>query len=79
MNWVYGIKIAGLIIGIGLVVALIIILLSKYFKHRKRKIELRKAARLSQSDLAKFAGCTQAAISKYEQGQRKIPYDERYK
>lgn len=40
-----------------------------------RIIELRKAARLSQSDLAKFAGCTQAAISKYEQGQRKIPYE----
>lgn len=38
-----------------------------------RIAELRKAAKLSQTDLAKFVGCYQTAISKYEQGQRRIP------
>lgn len=35
--------------------------------------ELRKAAGLSQKELAEIAGCFQTAISKYELGQCKIP------
>ena len=38
-----------------------------------RITELRKARNLSQESLAKFVGCNQTAISKYEKGQRKIP------
>ena len=40
-----------------------------------RIIELRKQSKLSQADLAKFVGCDQTAISKYEKGQRKLPPD----
>lgn len=40
-----------------------------------RILELRKQAKLSQADLAKFAGCSQMAISYYEKEQRQIPYD----
>ena len=40
-----------------------------------RIIELRKQSKLSQADLAKFVGCDQTAISKYEKGLRKIPYE----
>jgi len=38
-----------------------------------RILELRKSKKLSQSDLARYVGCDQTAISKYEQEQRKIP------
>ena len=40
-----------------------------------RILELRKEFKLSQEDLAKFAGCSQMAISYYEKEQRKIPYE----
>jgi len=40
-----------------------------------RILELRKAAKLSQGDLAKFAECSTMAISNYENGTRKVPYD----
>ena len=40
-----------------------------------RILEMRKAAKLSQGDLAKFAECSTMAISNYENGTRKIPYD----
>lgn len=40
-----------------------------------RILELRKAAKLNQEDLAKFAGCSQKSLSNYENGTRKIPYD----
>lgn len=40
-----------------------------------RILEMRKQAKLSQADLAKFAGCSQMAISYYEKEQRQIPYD----
>ena len=36
--------------------------------------ELRKINRLSQADLAGYVGCSQKAISNYENGSREIPY-----
>ena len=38
-----------------------------------RILELRKSNKLSQTDLARYVGCDQTAISKYDQEQRKIP------
>lgn len=40
-----------------------------------RIFELRRNAKLSQADVAKFVGCGQTAISKYEKDQRRIPPD----
>ena len=37
--------------------------------------QLRKEAKLNQSDLAKYLGCSTMAISNYENGNRKIPPD----
>lgn len=37
--------------------------------------DLRKLNKLSQADLAAYVGCSQRALSYYEQNQRKIPYD----
>lgn len=40
-----------------------------------RILELRKEKKLSQADLASFVGCSQRAISYYENTDRKIPYN----
>lgn len=40
-----------------------------------RILELRKQAKLSQSDIAQYAGCSQRSISHYETGTHKIPPD----
>lgn len=37
--------------------------------------DLRKLNKLSQAELAAYVGCSQRALSYYEQNQRKIPYD----
>ncbi len=40
-----------------------------------RIVDLRKQHKISQIELAKNVGCTQAAVSYYEKGERKIPQD----